>query len=83
MYNRNHVYIPEHSGLVRSNPLNAELIPICHLLVLLGAHHILHVSRIRVKVEIQLHQCLTLYHNILQSAQGNTGRVCYFSTRGK
>ena len=32
------------------NPLNAELKPICHLLALLGAHHILHVSRIRVKV---------------------------------
>ena len=32
------------------NPLNAELNPICHLLALLGAHHILHVSRIRVKV---------------------------------
>jgi len=31
------------------NPLNADLIPICHLLALLGAHHILHVSRIRVK----------------------------------
>jgi hypothetical protein len=30
------------------NPLNAELNPICHLLALLGAHHILHVSRIRV-----------------------------------
>ena len=32
------------------NPLNAKLNPICHLLALLGAHHILHVSRIRVKV---------------------------------
>jgi hypothetical protein len=31
------------------NLLNAELNPICHLLALLGAHHILHVSRIRVK----------------------------------
>ena len=31
------------------NPLNAELNPICHLLVLLGVHHFLHVSRIRVK----------------------------------
>ena len=30
------------------NPLNAELNPICHLLALL-VHHILHVSRIRVK----------------------------------
>jgi len=31
------------------NPLNAKLNPICYLLVLLGAHHILHISRIRVK----------------------------------
>ena len=30
------------------NPLNPELNPICHLLVLL-AHHFLHVSRIRAK----------------------------------
>jgi len=32
------------------NPLNTKLNPICHLLALLGAHHILHVSRIRVNV---------------------------------
>ena len=31
------------------NPLNAELNPICHLLALLGAHPILHVSRVKVK----------------------------------
>jgi len=31
------------------NSLSAEFNPICHLLALLGAHHILHVSRIRVK----------------------------------
>ena len=31
------------------NTLNAELNPICHLLALLGAHPILHVSRIWVK----------------------------------
>jgi hypothetical protein len=30
------------------NPSNAELNSICHLLAFLGAHHILHVSRIRV-----------------------------------
>ena len=30
------------------NPLNAELNPICYLLALLGAHHFLHVSRIKV-----------------------------------
>jgi len=39
-------------GLVRLaiNPLNPELNPICYLLALLGAHHFLHVSRIRVKL---------------------------------
>jgi hypothetical protein len=30
------------------NPLNAKLNAICHLLTLLGAHHILCISRIRV-----------------------------------
>ena len=30
------------------NPLKPELNPICYLLALLGAHHFLHVSRIRV-----------------------------------
>ena len=34
---------------LRINPLKAESNPICHVLALLGAHHILHVSRIRVK----------------------------------
>jgi hypothetical protein len=33
--------------IVSINPLNAELNPIYHLLAL-GAHHILHVGRIRV-----------------------------------
>jgi hypothetical protein len=32
------------------NLSNAELNPIFHLLALLGAHHILHGSRIRIKV---------------------------------
>ena len=32
------------------NPLKPELNPICYLLALLGAHHFLHVSRIRVKL---------------------------------
>jgi len=31
------------------DPLNAELNPICHLLALLGAHHIFQISRKRVK----------------------------------
>ena len=36
-------------SVIAVNPLNAELNPICCLLALLGAHHFLHVSRIRVK----------------------------------
>jgi hypothetical protein len=39
----------EHFMYVVFNPLSAELNPVCHLPALLGAHHILHVSRIRVK----------------------------------
>jgi hypothetical protein len=31
------------------NPLNAELKPIRHLLALAGAHHFVHISRVRVK----------------------------------
>jgi len=38
------------SNLTELSPLNAELNPICYLLALLGAHHFLHVSRIRVKL---------------------------------
>jgi len=37
------------------NPLNVELNLICHLLALLGAHHIFHISRIRVKQVAHTH----------------------------
>ena len=39
------------------NPLNAELNPICHLLALLRAHHIFHVSELRVKMYFQEMGC--------------------------
>ena len=35
------------------NPLNAELNPTDHLLALLGAHHIFHVSGLRVKLAFE------------------------------
>jgi hypothetical protein len=35
-------------GIKLFNPLNTELNPICNLLALLGAHPILHISRLRV-----------------------------------
>jgi len=38
-------YSTEHALV---NPFNAELNPICHLLALLGAHHIFHVSELSV-----------------------------------
>jgi len=38
------------NAVINVNTLNTELNPICCLLALLGAHHILHVSRMRVKV---------------------------------
>ena len=40
------------------NLLNAELNPICHLLPLLGAHHILHVSSIGATGAVCNHICL-------------------------
>jgi len=42
-------YLARHLKVHLFNPLNTELNPICYLLALLGAHHFLHVSRIRVK----------------------------------
>ena len=48
-----HVFLPlsviATKGMPSINPLNAELNPIRHLLALVGARHIVHVSRIRVK----------------------------------
>jgi len=43
------------------NPLNAELNPICHLLALLGAHHIFHVSGLRVNKKESDILCCELY----------------------
>jgi hypothetical protein len=39
---------PVSRNLMNFNPFNVRLNPICHLLALLGAHHILHLNRIRV-----------------------------------
>lgn len=35
----------------RINPLNSDINPIYHLLAFVVAHHILHVSKVRVKVQ--------------------------------
>jgi len=66
------------------NHLNAELNPSYYLLALLGAHHILHVSRIRAKSKTQ---CLIMtfcgdlhcHHNLLATlALGLAGEKFYF-----
>ena len=36
------------------NPLHAKLNPTCHLLALLGAHYIFHVSGLRVKIHCNI-----------------------------
>jgi len=57
------------------NPLNAELNRICHLLALLGAHHILHVSRLRVKLAAQFYRYARYYitqdNNLHRQRSGN------------
>ena len=53
------------ANLVVINPLNPELNPICYLLALLGAHHFLHVSKIRVK--------LLTFRLLMSYIQGVTG----------
>ena len=47
------------------NHLNAELNPICHLLALLGAHQIFHVSGLRVKLVLLLLPALPLTHPLV------------------
>jgi len=42
-------FIIHKSSMTTINPLNPELNPIRYLLALVGVHHFLHVSRIRVK----------------------------------
>ena len=47
----------EFQQLAFFNTLSAEVNPICHLLALLGTHHILHVRRVRVKTRIGKMTC--------------------------
>ena len=59
------------------NPLNAELNPICHLLALLGAHHILHISRIRVnKIQCRLNSRASRQKIVADSFQHNNEPAC-------
>ena len=49
-YSRNKYSTPDTNSIINFiNPLNAELNPMCHMLAILGAHHIFHISGLRVK----------------------------------
>ena len=61
-----HLSVP-HTLRLNINPLNAELNPICHLLALLGARHILHISWIRVN---------GLLHNLIQAGCHERRSTC-------
>ena len=54
------------------NPLNLELNPICYLLALLGAHHFLHVSRIRVKLDVRG----SVHHSKIHKEKSNKIQRC-------
>jgi hypothetical protein len=66
MENGAHIELAFYKKTNSFNPLNTDLNPICHLLVLLGAHHILHVGRIRVNWSLLIARltsvCLLLPH---------------------
>ena len=59
--------------LISINPLNAELNPICQLLALLGAHHILNISRIRVNMALvpvkNTSMLYTLYNQVCKGQE--------------
>jgi hypothetical protein len=50
-------------GSTNLTPLNAQLNPILHLLALLGAHPILHVSWVRVNIPKSVHRNIFLQYN--------------------
>ena len=46
------------------DPSNAELNPICHLLTLLGTHHIFHISVLRVKDPLYIQKLFLSIYSI-------------------
>jgi hypothetical protein len=64
------------------NPLNAELNPICHLLALLRAHHILHVCGLRVLFRARSQRNLERVGSTYDRLCGLVVRVSGYRYRG-
>jgi hypothetical protein len=62
-------WVPRVKRCAHINPLNAELNSICHLLALLGAHHIFHVSGLRVKFIDMFKVCKFVHYHTIQINQ--------------
>jgi hypothetical protein len=59
------------------NPLNAELNPTCHLVALLGAHPILHISRIKVNYAAVLAGLVSGFILTVTRGGGLNQRECF------
>jgi len=71
------ILVPVFPVKQKVSPLNTELNPICQLLALLGAHHILHVSGIRVKLQYYWVSGLHLLCNILGRKKSDSSLFCW------
>jgi hypothetical protein len=72
---------PSTQSYTKISLLNAELNTICHLLALLGAHPIFHISRIRVKDHKFSSESVLLYANgSLTSRNCDVQFLCWYMT---
>jgi hypothetical protein len=67
------------STKIHINPLNAELNPICHLLTLLEAYPIFHISGIRVKEDYSIVGAIVaLYLRRMDGTKRHLHRISLF-----
>ena len=62
-------------------PLNTELNPICHLLALIGAHRIPHVSRMRVKAIVRCLRYVWVIHCVRTAVQSHLHKTFIYNIK--
>jgi hypothetical protein len=67
------------ANILYVNLLNTELNPICHLLVLLRAHPVFHISRIRVKLVPHAEDIIGEYQGCFQRGRSTVDQI--FTTK--